>query len=289
MTNTNTSQVALVGPYVVDSSQRGAQAQQLSSQVIHAGANSQGFLASQAAALVVYAPAATRHMENTQNAALVVYASAIRKSFNAYTLALMAVYGKFTGVETRSRAWSFSLDGHTFYALDLGQEGTFLYDVITGQWSQFQTAGYVGWNMRNGTLFGEDRIAGADLQSGEVWELDPDALRDEGFRDVTHAVTGAVETRSRVFVSCDALRLTASVGHLTEPDGAIITLRFSDDSGNTWSDPKDVTLTEKDFSGEIAWRSLGSFMAPGRVFQITDVGGVIRIDGADAFVDNYDG
>lgn len=289
MGNVNTTQTSLEAPYTASSASRVPGPRQVALLAPIASNITKGFQSTQAALLVVYAPPETRQVDTGQIAALTVYSSTVSKSPDASAVSMMAVYGKFTAVENRSRAWTFSLDGHTFYVLDLGEEGTFLYDIITGKWSQFQTAGFVGWNMRNGATFGAARIAGADVSSGEIWELDPDALRDEGFRDVDHTVTAGVQTRSRVFMSCDAVRLTASVGTLTEPDGATITLKFSDDQGNTWSDPYTVTLTEKDFTGEIAWTSLGSFMAPGRIFQVSDVGGVVRIDGADVFVDGYDG
>jgi hypothetical protein len=71
-------------------------------------------------------------------------------------------------------------------------------------------------------------------------------------------------------------------------NGATLTLRFSDDQGKTWSADYVVTLTQGDYKGEIAYRSLGSFMAPGRIFELSDIGGLIRIDGADLFADEFD-
>ena len=39
---------------------------------------------------------------------------------------------------------------------------------------------------------------------------------------------------------------------------------------------------------DIRFSSLGSFMAPGRVLQLSDVGGVLRLDGVDVMMDSYD-
>jgi len=191
------------------------------------------------------------------------------------------------GAQKRTRAWTFTLDGHTFYVLDLYTEGTFVFDTVSNRWAKFSTQGYGAWNMHQGTMWGK-RIVAGDIGTSQVWELDPAAMLDEGFRDITHAVTGALVTRSRTYHAVDAVRVSASAGDLDEVNGATFNLRFSDDQGNTWSPYFSLTLSESDFSGEIAWRSLGSFNAPGRIFELTDSGGLVRIDGCDAFIDDFD-
>lgn len=195
-----------------------------------------------------------------------------------------------TGIPTpkRARCWSFVLDGHTFYVLDLGVEGNFLFDTVTQQWCHFSTAGFdKQWNFQNGVMWGS-RIIGGDLLNDYLWDLDPTATLDEGFRDVEHVVTGSINTRSRTYIGCDALRVSASFGLLDEVGGSTMNMRFSDDQEETWSDYFTVSLIEDDFAGEIAYRSLGSFMAPGRIFELSDTGGLIRIDGADVFLNNFD-
>jgi hypothetical protein len=113
-------------------------------------------------------------------------------------------------------------------------------------------------------------------------------LFDNGSTEITHIVSGELIKRNRVFVSCDAFRLTVSAGQLDDVNGATVLLEFSDDQGQTWVTMDTLALTEGDYSGEVAWRSLGSFAAPGRIFRITDVGGFLRIDGADAGINNFD-
>ena len=162
-----------------------------------------------------------------------------------------------------------------------------MYDTVTNQWANFYTLGYGQWNMLNGCMWGTRVVAG-DAVSEQVWELDPASPLDEGWRDIQHVVTGGIAARSRASISCAAVRVSASFGKLDDVNGATMTLNFSDDWGDTWSDNFTVGLSEGDYGGEIAWRSLGSFMAPGRIFRLTDVGGVIRIDGCDAFLNGFD-
>lgn len=188
---------------------------------------------------------------------------------------------------SRKRAWSFVLDGHTFYVLDLGKQGTFVCDTSTGnQWAQFITTGYLNWNFANGCMWGQ-RIVAGDLLTTDVWEMNPSSLLDNGAATITHVVTGGVVTRNRIYHSVDVLSLACSVGQSQTANGTVL-LSFSDDQGKTWTDMDTKTLTQGDFSGEIAWQSLGSFESPGRIFKITDSGGFLRIDGVDAGIDGFD-
>lgn len=189
---------------------------------------------------------------------------------------------------SRQRAWSFTLDGHKFYVLDLGSQGTLLYDTTTTSWCQFVTSGYLNWNFRNGTMWGQ-RIVGGDTDSPQIWEMSPSSMKDGGALDITHITTGALIKRTRTYSSLAGVRLAVSVGDLDDTGGgATVLLEFSDDQGNTWTAMDTLPLTENDFSAELAWTGLGSFAAPGRIFRITDVGGFVRIDGCDAELDDFD-
>lgn len=188
---------------------------------------------------------------------------------------------------SRQRSWTFTLDGHKFYVLDLGDHGTLLYDITTGSWSEFVTTNYNNWNFRNGTMW-DQRIVGGDTDTQQIWEMAPSYMLDNGVTPIEHIVTGGLVKRNRVFSSCAALRLNVSVGQLDDSIGATVLLEFSDDQGKTWTQMDLLSLVEGDFDAELAWQGLGSFAAPGRVFRITDVGGFIRIDGCDVEMDDFD-
>jgi hypothetical protein len=189
---------------------------------------------------------------------------------------------------SRARAWTFTLDGHKFYVLDLGTEGTLLHDATTGSWSQFVTTGFWNWNFRNGTMWGQ-RIVGGDTISSQIWEMSPSSMKDNGTVDIVHIATGELVKRTRTYVSVADLRLAVSVGKLDDTaGGATVLLEFSDDQGQTWQAMDTKALVQGDYSAEIAWRGLGAFAAPGRIFRITDVGGFVRIDGCDAGIDDFD-
>jgi hypothetical protein len=181
-----------------------------------------------------------------------------------------------------SPSWTFVLDGHQFYVLNLGNVGTYVYDTTTQRWSNWSTQGWApAWNFLFGNMWGESRIVGADAVYGILYEMDPSAVLDEGWREIYHEVTAFITARGRSNIRLDDLRIVGSSGYLDAVNGATITLQYSDDNGTTWSAPRNVTLTEAHTFMEIAWRSLGAFHSPGRIFSLQDSGGLLRIDGAD--------
>lgn len=238
----------------------------------------------EAVMLVAYRAADLANGRVSEEAALVAHSSdaAARVSDSA----VLVAYKTGVGGLVRSRAWSYALDGHEFYILNLSEEGTFAYDDRTGQWAQFQTGGFGVWNMIQGFQWGL-YVVGGDAIYPKVWALAPDSPVDEDWRPMEHKVNGGLPSRSRNGVSLDALFLTISSGNIGE-DGALLQMRFSDDQGRTWSDYYDVPLELENYSQEITWRSLGNISAPGRIFEIRDIGGMIRIDDCNATVDGED-
>jgi hypothetical protein len=247
------------------------------------------------AELVVVSPPESQRGRLSDMALVVPYAKGAYAVPHVSELSELSVFSTAPPAQAQSLAWTFSLDGHTFYVLDLGEQGTFLYDTTTQGWCEFQTQNSVGWNFRNGCMWfaGAPRIAGGDSTGPYIWELSPAALFDDGFRDIEHAATAAVALRSRVYVSMSELRVAASAGILDDTAGAaFMQLTYSDDGGQSYSDPVIVQLVvgaTPDGQQDIRFSSLGSFMAPGRTLQISDVGGVLRLDGVDAMIDGYDG
>lgn len=245
------------------------------------------------AALATYSSGAKRG-DASELSAIVPYASGVNAVPRVGDLSALAVYSTAEPVVTQSLAWQFMMDGHTFYVLDLGEQGTFLYDLISQNWCKYQTDGLPIWNVRNGTVWntGANCVVGGDWSGPYLWELDPLAIFDDDFRDISHAASAAITLRSRVYHSMAELRVAASAGLLDDTTGAaFIQLTYSDDDGQTYSDPVIVQLEVGDDSNgqqDIRFSSLGSFMAPGRILQLADVGGMLRLDGVDAMIDDFD-
>lgn len=236
--------------------------------------------------LAAVRPVNTPHARNSQDSVLASYSAVGNIVPRTSQMAVLAAVKSGISGSLQTRVWAFELDGHTFYVLGLGDEGTFLYDLDTKQWAKWDTDGYGTWNMDDGLMW-NGRVVASDLVEPVLWELDPDTTLDDDWRLVHHVMTGGIEWRSRSGKRNDALRVAASVGMIS-PGGMTIRLRFSDDRGNTWTTMEDITLLDGDFSGEIAWRSLGSIQAPGRIYELSDFGGTIRIDGATSDIEGVD-
>lgn len=212
-------------------------------------------------------------------------------------------------VEDRKlRAWAFSMDGHDFYVLRLGEHSTIVYDMTTGQWSKWQSEYSPAWRAHVGQNWlgmgpvslgkgATSSIVAGDDSLGILWFVVPEQGYDdhpttENERVVfSRRATGGLPMRMRTTQKCSGIYLTASLGNpqyeLT--GGADIILETSDDYGETFVNHGTITITQDDFTQEISWRSLGLISAPGRVFRVTDKGASVRIDGMDMWEDNKAG
>lgn len=207
--------------------------------------------------------------------------------------ALVAVKGR---VENRRlRAWGFTLDGHDFYVLRLGEDETLIYDLTTDQWYPWNDGDNPFWRAHLGTTWvgmgkhfydegHETNIVAGDDAFGILWSLDPERGYDENPRDGSEQafdriVTGYIEMRSRKTLRCNQVYARISLGN-PAITGASVKLRTSDDHGQTWMDHGSITLQSGDYTQEFAWRSLGLIQDPGRLFELSD-DGTSRVDGLD--------
>jgi len=193
------------------------------------------------------------------------------------------------------RSWTFSLDGHDFYVLRLGDDVTFVYDVYSEQWVDWQSNGLAFWRANTGinwsggealaAIYGSNVAVGDDF-FGVVWFLnseqpyDDNPTENEAEQYFERITMGQIPIKGREIMPCYATWLTTDMG---EPAyvGAGVTLLTSDDGGKTFDDHGLVTVTGGVFTPEISWYSLGQIQAPGRLFKIVDDGAVARIDGLE--------
>lgn len=186
---------------------------------------------------------------------------------------------------TLERAWAFTLDGHIFYVLNSIHEAALVYDISTRQWGRW--LGYETleggvepfWNMFRGIVW-KGRVLACGMGDNKVWEMDPHSMLDEGQHPIRRVVTGFLPLRGSASARQGALRVTARKEDATQD--ATIAMRFSDDNGKTWSAERTVALAANAYAQNIEFRSLGRIRAPGRLWEISDTGGFVRIEGADA-------
>lgn len=87
-------------------------------------------------------------------------------------------------------AWTFGLDGHEFYVLDVPGQGTYAYDASTTAWCEFSSGLTAGWRAHVGYQEGGDLFAGAK-DAATIWRLSPESATDDG-APFLRAVTASV-------------------------------------------------------------------------------------------------
>lgn len=200
-----------------------------------------------------------------------------------------------TAANPKIRAWTYSMDTHDFYVLQLGSTGeTFVYDTFSEQWTIWGRADSLHWNVgygmnwigagNNRLNYGSDVVCGDDT-NGALYFLDPeypyDDDRDTGTTDAQLfqcQATGQVMLEGNAFVPCGSVKLTGSFGDTYDDSLTAVTLEYSDDAGRTYVDAGTIDIAPADYAARVEWRSLGAMKAPGRMFRITDYGAVVRID-----------
>lgn len=191
------------------------------------------------------------------------------------------------------RAWTYTLDGHDFYVLRLGNSETLIYDFATEQWAVWATGEEDYWSVYTGTnwvggntysaTFGSNIIVGSDA-NGSLFFLDPNKPNDDAVLSerepvsFTRAVTGQIPVRGYDYARVFEVQLLGSVSQLNVGATTGFELLYSDDRGDTYTSAGTVETVDGDYSIRGSWRSLGSFTSPGRLFRVKDTGALKRID-----------
>jgi hypothetical protein len=193
--------------------------------------------------------------------------------------------------EPKIRAWTFTQDGHDYYVLRLGSFfPTLVYDTYSKQWSVYGSGtgdpwrAYTGRNWQGGrrlALPWSDVIVGDD-GTGAIYFLSPDDDYDDDSitgepRAFRRRITGQIVVKpGYISAPCFGVQLYGSIGSGAETLN--VNLAVSDDRGFNYDDMGDIALDALDYNARVNWLSLGSMVAPGRLFRITDEGALKRVD-----------
>ena len=200
------------------------------------------------------------------------------------------------------RASTFTLDGHDFYMLRLGDTETLLYDTSTKQWVDWDGGGLPVWRANCAInwigaksiayQYGNTDIVVGDDTWGLLYFLDPtqpyddypDAAAATSFQQVPfdRVIMAQSLAKNREFVTCYAVFLSGDNYGITALDFTpSVKLEISDDQGNTFTNVGTITVQPDTYDNDYRWTSLGQFGSPGRLFRITDNGILTRIDSLD--------
>lgn len=196
------------------------------------------------------------------------------------------------------RAFTFTLDGHDFYGLRLGDQGTILFDTYSQQWVDWTSEMDEFWrvncaiNWVDGQGAGNELGAGTDIIAGDdSWGLlyflnplqsyddHPDAQNAVQQLPFPRIVMAQTTVQGRTIVPCYVIFLDTDNYGLSAIDFVpSVTLETSDDQGQTFLDHGTITVSPNTNDQDYRWYSLGQMASPGRLFRITDNGLLTRID-----------
>jgi len=196
--------------------------------------------------------------------------------------------------DPRIRAWTFTLDGHDYYVLRLGDISTIVYDTHAEQWYDWGNEDSDIWKANTGQnwvgastisgFYGSNIVCGDDV-FGALYFLDTAQSQDEDpvvgsttQYPYLRQVTGQIVKLDYEAQPCFEVQLLGAIGDNLDATLTNVTLETSDDSGNTYSDHGTLTLSATDYTARATWLSLGSIEAPGRLFRVSDYGALQRID-----------
>ena len=205
---------------------------------------------------------------------------AVEKALNAYVTS--------TSVVEKVRAWTFKDNGHEFYVLNIDTDVSWVYDALTGRWFEwaYYTAGtglYSGHLGRCHSFINNTHMVGSRVD-GKIYKMASSYYDDAGdpikrMRRAPHlADEGKVFTYSNFQLDMET-GIDASVGAT-----GVMTLRYSNDGGKTYSTPRDTAIGATGaYKTRALWRRLGS--ARDRVFEVYSVAPIPHC-WTDAFINH---
>lgn len=237
----------------------------------------------------------TFHLDATAAQLMGSYVKTARTIDVTQANTLAVVRGRISN--PRVRDFTFTLDGHDFYGIKLGDVGTLIYDFYSEQWIEWTSENFERWRVNCalnwigaqglGDRLGSDVLVGDD-SLGVLWLLDPNQPYDD-HPDVDNptqqlafprVVTSQTVVRGRQNVPCYAVFLDGDNYGITATDfEAGVTLETSDDQGRNWYAHGTIGVTpDIEINNFYEWTSLGQISSPGRLFRVTDNGVFTRLD-----------
>jgi hypothetical protein len=165
-------------------------------------------------------------------------------------------------------ALAISLEGHSFYLLNIPGQGSFAFDIASGQWAEWASWGRDVFRGRCVVSAGGETFVGDD-ETGTVWKLAPGVYRDG--TDPISFIASCFMPMPGGSARCDNLVLQGARGvGLASGQGVDpqVEMRWSDDQGRTWSRWRAAPMGALgEYRRRAVWQRLGTIREPGRAFE----------------------
>src|ERR1700761_5552530 len=200
---------------------------------------------------------------NTQGKGIIVKS----EGYAAKRISTHAIENEIQSYRTISDAVAsvYQVEGHTFVAFTFPSgDATWVYDLATGQWHKSTWTDTNGVAHRDRALFYQQAYGttvALDWENGNLYEIDPTIYTDNGdpivfrrgFPHVLKSLDRITHWCLTINIECGTI-IDASVGgpfstgfssgfqQSVQADAPLLSMRYSDDAGHTWSVPRTTSL-----------------------------------------------
>lgn len=182
---------------------------------------------------------------NTQGKGIIVKS----EGYAAKRISTHAIENEIQGYPTITDcvAAVYQVEGHTFIVFTFPSgDTTWVYDLATKQWHKSTWTDSDGVAHRDRAIFYQQAYGSTvalDWENGNLYLIDPDVYQDNGDPIVCRrGFPHVLKSLDRITHWC--LTVNIECGTIQDPNAEtpILNMRYSDDAGHTWSDPRQTSL-----------------------------------------------
>lgn len=167
-------------------------------------------------------------------------------------------------------AWGFAWQGHVFYCITIGDQGTFVYDLTTDRWAKWLTYGQNRWLPGLGAIGWDNFPLAGDTVTGSIYSLSGSKFTDDGLAIVAYLTFGQPLSGQRPTFS--SLTIEMVTGYATETgqgSNPIIQVRFSRDGGIVYGPWRQASLgLQGEYNKRVRFNRIGQFKPPGIIGEM---------------------
>jgi hypothetical protein len=154
------------------------------------------------------------------------------------------------------RAFTYTEEGHYFYVLTIDGLTTLVYDMKTALWHTRESLAST-WGLRNMVMDEQGTLYGADISSGNIYNVGLDYHTENGQTILRTAETSPFSNGVDYF-TLNKFEIDMETGKSLPSIEDTITLSFSDDGGFTFNNDHTISLgAQGERKKRIIWRRLG--------------------------------
>jgi hypothetical protein len=167
-------------------------------------------------------------------------------------------------------AWGFAWQGHVFYCLTIGDQGTFVYDLTTDRWAKWLTYGQNRWLPGLGCIGWDNFPLVGDVETGSIYTLSASKFTDDGQPIVGVLTFGQAIIGQRPVFGALTVDMVTGYATLTgQGSSPLVQVRFSRDGGQVYGPWRQGALGQQgEYNKRVRFNRIGQFKPPGIIGEL---------------------